>query len=198
MKINEGQFKKIEELICEGIITKQSASKGKVVFLQEVRDTMISIYRNNNEEEPAWVICLPSPKTDVGNTEYKDSDFPDKVFEYALEMLKHLQSDYYSQKQLQCTEVLTEEALKQTKEAHVQSEEAKKQSEEEMKQTIEAHNQTIEAQNANKWTKCALVISGVALVVSIVAMCLSTCTRTIKINDTQYQEIKDYCLNVRQ
>ena len=184
MKISEEQFKKIEELICEGIIKKQSAPKGKVAFLKEVRDTMISIYRNNNEEEPVWIICLPSPKTDVGNTEYKDSDFPDKVLEYTLEMLKHLQSDYYSQKQLQYTKVLTEEAQKQSYEAK--------------EQTQEVRNQTIEAQKANKWTKWAFWISVLAVSVSIVAVCISTCTRTIKIDETQYNEVKEHCLNERQ
>ena len=178
MKINEEQFKKIEDLICEGIIAKQSATNGKVVFLQEVRNTMISIYRNNNEEEPAWVICLPSPQTNVGNTDYKDSDFPDKVLEYALEMLKHLQSDYYSQKHLQYTIVLTEEAQRQSCEAK--------------EQTKEAQKQTIEVQKANKWTKMALGISIIAVIVSIVAVCVSTCTRTIKIDKTQYDEIMEH------
>ena len=40
----------------------------------------------------------------------------------------------------------------------------------------------------------ALFISGFAVVVSIVAVCLSTCTRTIKIDETQYQEMKQHCL----
>lgn len=84
-------------------------------------------------------------------------------------MLRELRSGYYLRSQL-------EESHCQTHEAH--------------SQTLEAEKQTAEATKANKQTTKALWLSGIAIVISVIALGGSTCTRTIKLDEKQYKELK--------
>ena len=175
MTITDKQIDKLDSLILEGIIALTSLQQDQKNYIDKVNNTIKGFCVENGEAFPEW-IDLTFPPIYVGDEEHtKQSakDYYPKLLPHLLNILRELQSQYYSRMQL---------------------DEIRKQTDESSKQTIEAQKQTKETQKANKWTKWALFISGFAVVVSIVAVCLSTCTRTIKIDETQYQEMKQHCL----
>ncbi|MBR1889136.1 MAG: hypothetical protein IJ816_00685 [Alloprevotella sp.] len=183
MTITDSQIGILESLIIEGEVTLNSTPKGKVNFIEKVKNTIKEFCQNNNESSPNW-IDTTIPPVIVGNESLtgqaaKEHYYPN-ILPHFLNMLRELQSQYYMRKQL-------EEINKQTSESSKQTDEAKKQTEESVKQTAEA-------KTANKWSSCAVIISTIAVVVSICALCLSTCTRTIHMDEGQYQELKQFLM----
>jgi len=175
MTITDEQINKLDTLIIEGIVVLSSLQQGKKNYINKVQDIIRSFCIGNGETIPDWV-DQAFPPIYIGDEEHTNQatkDYYSELLLRLLNVLRELQSQYYSRKQL---------------------DEIKKQTNESSKQTVEAQKQTIETQKANKWTKVAVVISGVAVVVSIVAVCFSTCTRTVRVDETQFQEIKQHCL----
>ena len=175
MTITDKQIDKLDSLIIEGIIALTSLQQGQKNYIDKVNDTIKGFCVENGEAIPEW-IDLTIPPIYVGDeeqTKQSAKEYYPKLLPHLLSILRELQSQYYSRMQL---------------------DEIRKQTEESSRQTVEAQKQTKETQKANKWTKRALGISGVAVVVSIIAVCLSTCTRTIKIDETQFQEMKQHSL----
>lgn len=171
MKINDESFKRIEDLICEGIVCKNNATEGKKNYTSKVLNTLCEIYEENKIETPDWIrtqmntiVIDPEVRTAEDDTSYYNN-----LWDYCLQLLQDLRSSYYNQKQL-------EESRNQTDEAE--------------KQTYESQKQTEEAKKSNNTAVKALVISICAVVVSIFAICISQCSRTIHIDNTQYDEIK--------
>ena len=174
MKITDNQIDRLDSLLIEGIVSLSSLPKGKNEYIDKVKNVIKGFCTENGESFPDW-IDLTIPPRFVGNderTKQSEKDYYPDLLPHFLNMLRELQAQYYSRMQL---------------------EEYRKQTHESSRQTIEAQKQTKEAQKANKWTVLAITISGFAVVVSIVALCLSTCTRTIKVDETQYQEIRQHC-----
>lgn len=175
MTITDKQIDKLESLIIEGVIALTYLQQGQKNYIDKVNNIIKGFCVENGEAIPEW-IDLTIPPIYVGDEEHtKQSakEYYPKLLPHLLSILRELQSQYYSRMQL---------------------DEIRKQTDESSRQTIEAQKQTIETQKSNKWTIWALVISGFAVVVSIVAVCLSTCTRTIKLDETQYKEMKQHCL----
>ena len=175
MTITDKQIDKLDSLIIEGIIALTSLQQGQKNYIDKVNDTIKDFCVENGEAIPEW-IDLTIPPIYVGDEEHtKQSakEYYPKLLPHLLSILRELQSQYYSRMQL---------------------DEIRKQTDESSRQTIEAQKQTEETQKANKQTVKALIISGLAVVVSIAAVCLSTCTRTIRVDESQYQEIKQHCL----
>lgn len=173
MTITDEQIEKLESLILEGIATLSSLQQSKRNYIDKAKDIIKELCNENGEVIPDW-IDLAIPPIYVGDedrTEQAANDYYPNLLPHFLNILRELQSQYYSRMQL---------------------DEVRKQTEESSKQTKEAQKQTAETQKANKWAKWALVISGIAVVVSIVAVCISTCTQTVKVDETQYQEIKQH------
>lgn len=181
MTITDNQIGILESLIIEGEVTLNSTPKGKVNFIEKVKNTIKDLCHNNNESSPDW-IDITIPPAIVGNeslTEQAAKEYYPNLLPHFLNMLRELQSQYYMRKQL-------EEINKQTYESSKQTDEAKK-------QTAESVKQTAEAKTANRWSSWAVIISTIAVAVSICSLCLSTCSRTIHMDEDQYQELKQ-CL----
>jgi hypothetical protein len=144
---------------------------GKQRYTEKVKETIIGFCHENGEPEPNWAYCSIPPVTlsDDMQTEQDVQAFYSKLLPYLLNMLCELRTGYYLSKQL-------EESHQQTLEAH--------------QQTRESEKQTEEAIKANKKTTIALWFSGIAIIVSILAFAFSTCTRTIKFDESQFHEIK--------
>ncbi len=175
MTITDKQIDILDSLLIEGVASLSSSPKGKKEYIDKAKNVIKSFCTENGEPFPDWIDLTISPVFIENDELTKQSEkgyYPD-LLPHFLNILRELQSQYYSRMQL---------------------EEFRKQTYESSKQTIEAQEQTKEAQKANKWTVLAIVISGFAVVVSIVALCLSTSTRTIKVDETQYQEIRQHCL----
>lgn len=186
MTITEKQINELESLIIEGIIVQNSLIQTKKNYIDKAQCVLKGFCQENHETIPVWIEII-TPPVFVGDTESSQQTaktYYSDLFPYFLNMLRELQSQYYKRMQLH-------ECQEQTSESHTQSSEIKE-------QTKEVQKQTIEAQKANKWTKWALWISILAVFVSIVAVCVSTYTRTIKIDETQYNDIKEHCLFERQ
>jgi len=174
MTITDKQIDILESLIVEGIIALTTLPEGKKQYIDRVKKILRVFCKENNESAPDW-IELSIPPMHLGSefSNQSKNDYYSDLLPQLLNILRELQSQYYNRMQL---------------------DEIRKQTAESSNQTIEAQKQTLESHKANKWTKCALVISTFAVVVSIVAVCMSTCTRSIKIDETQYQEIIQHCL----
>ena len=173
MTITDNQIDILESLILEGEIDLKSLPKVKHDFIVKVKNEIKNICMENEESFPGW-LEITIPPVHIGNeklTEENRLSYYPELFSHILCMLRELQSQYYMRKQLVESEKQTHEAVRQTQEAK--------------KQTKEAHE-------ANRKTCIALTISSFAVIVSIFAVCLSTCTRTIKVEDAQYKEIKKY------
>ncbi len=173
MTISENQIDILESLILEGEIKLKSLPKVKQDFIVKVKNTLGDFCKENEESFPAW-LEITIPPTYIGNdelTQEAKTSYHPELLSHILNMLCELKSQYYMRMQLK-------ESVRQTYEA--------------TQQTQEAKYQTQEAHEANRKTCIALAISSFAVVVSIFAVCLSTCTRTIKIEDAQYNEIKKY------
>ena len=171
MIINDDSFRIIEDLIYEGIVHKNIATKGKKNYTSKVLDILCKIYDENKIEIPDWIRIHMNPYV-IGsevNTAEDDTSYYNNLWNSCLQLLQDLRSSYYTQKQL-------EESWKQTDEAE--------------KQTSESQKQTEEAKKSNNTAIVALVISGLAVLVAIVAICISQCTHTIHIDDSQYNEVK--------
>ena len=178
MKVNENQIDELESLILEGEIALNSVPKGKTEYVNKVKGTIKRWCDEDNGTYPDWV-DLTIPPIYVGNDELTQeaaTEYYPNLLPNFLNLLRELQSQYYKRKPL-------EEINKQTSESSKQTDEA-------VKQTAEAVKQTTEAKTANKWSFWAVVISTIAVAVSIFALCLSTCSRTIHMDETQYQELK--------
>ena len=171
MRINDDTIKVIENLICEGIVCKNRAAEGKKHFVGNALSTLCRIYEENDLEIPDWIRTQMNGckiGLEVKSVE-DDTSYYNHLWDYSLYLLQDLRSSYYNQKQL-------EESRNQTDEAE--------------KQTYESQKQTEEAKKSNNTAVKALVISICAVVVSIFAICISQCSRTIHIDNTQYDEIK--------
>ena len=182
MTITSSQIEILESLILEGEVTLNSTPKGKKNYIERVKNTIKDFCQNNNESYPIW-IDTTIPPVIVGNeslTEQAAKEHYPNILPHFLNMLRELQSQYYIRKQL-------EEINKQTSESSKQTDEA-------IKQTAESVKQTAEAKTANKWSYCAIIISTIAVFVSICALWLSTCTRTIQMDEDQYQELKQFIM----
>ncbi len=182
MKITDSQIDKFESLIIEGEVTLNSTPKGKADFIEKVKCTISEFCKDNNESFPNW-IAITIPPVNVGDdssTEKAQKEYYPNLLPHFLNMLRELQSQYYLRKQL-------EEIQKQTIESSRQTDEAEK-------QTAESVKQTTEAKTANKWSSWAVIISTIAVAVSICALCFSTCTRTIHMDENQYQELKQFLM----
>lgn len=171
MIINDESFKRIENLICEGIVCKNRATEGKKQFVGNALSILCKIYEDNKAAIPDWI--RTQMNTFVISSEVKtaedDTSYYNSSWENCLQLLQDLRSTYFAQKQL-------DESKKQTSEAE--------------KQTSESQKQTEEAKKSNNTAVKALIISICAVVVSIFAICISQCTRTICIDNTQYDELK--------
>lgn len=157
MTITDKQIDKLDSLIIEGINALTSLQQGQKNYIDKVNNTIKSFCVENGAAIPEWIDLAIPPRYvgDEEQTEQSAKGYYPKLLPHMLNILRELQSQYYSRMQL---------------------DEIRKQTDESSKQTIEAQKQTKEIQKANKWTKWALVISGFAVIVSIVAVCLSTCT----------------------
>ena len=171
MRINDDTIKVIENLICEGIVCKNRAAEGKKHFVGNALSTLCKIYEENDLEIPDWIRTQMNGckmGLEVKSVE-DDTSYYNHLWDYSLNLLQDLRSSYYAQKKL-------EECKKQTSEAE--------------KQTLEAVSQTKEARKSNNTAIGALVISGFAVIVAIAAICVSQCTQTIHMDDSQFDEVK--------
>jgi len=171
MIINDASINTIEDLIYEGIVYKNRATEGKKIFINKVLETLSKIYDENKLEIPNWINIL-SNKLVIGSEIEEAQDnksYHNDLYDYCLRLLEDLRSNYHLQMQL-------EESKKKTREAE--------------KQTHEAQKQTKEAERSNNTAHWALLISMFAVVVSIFASVLSMRTHVVRVDDTQYDEIK--------
>ena len=177
MKITDNQIDRLDSLLTEGIVSLSSLPKERKEYINKVKNEIKVFCTENDEPFPDWV-DLSIPTIFIGNderTKQSEKNYYQDLLPHFLNMLRELQNQYYSRMQL-------EEYRKQTLESS--------------RQTVEAQSQTKEAQKANMWTVMALAISGFAVVVSIAAVCLSTGTRTIRVDETPRSRVLYYSSKV--
>lgn len=103
MNINVCQFKELESLINEGIISQSHALEGKKNFLKKVQEWMGNKCKENKEDVPDWVYTLQTEVVKVNNETQSNTrdEFVSMQLVYCLQLLQDIRTDYYAQRQLE-------------------------------------------------------------------------------------------------
>lgn len=101
MKLTDKQVSLISSLIHEGLSVQKDSNITKKKYLEKAVSKLISIYDENNEEVPPYIMLMNVPKILLGNgDEQIDPSFPDYFVVVMVQKLKDLRSEYYLDQQL--------------------------------------------------------------------------------------------------
>lgn len=96
------QLEQINSLICEGIDVQKSTIVAKKNYLNKVVDCFKHLCEENNIDLPLWVETFTNPVIQVSsNSDVQiDNSYVSSYVIQAVELLKHIESDYYNRQQI--------------------------------------------------------------------------------------------------
>lgn len=169
MEIRENQIQKINELINEGLVCQSFAIEGKKKYIEKVQQWLGEVCNENKESVPFWVWLISVPKIHIRSGEdYVENgeQFYSDRLKLCMQQLEDLRLNYYQRLELEYN-----------------------------------REQAKNAQNSLKYTQKSLRISIYGLIISIIVpilisiITITCCTSSVKLDNSQYQDLKSILIN---